>query len=80
MDAPVSGTGQVAWNGELTVMVGGEDSYFKQIEPILDAVSLNAQLIGPVGSGNIAKLINNMVNGWKRGVIYQFQVVKDQVI
>ena len=61
MDAPVSGTGQVAWNGELTVMVGGEESYFKQIEPILDAVSLNAQLMGPVGSGNIAKLINNMV-------------------
>ena len=61
MDAPVSGTGQVAWDGALTVMVGGERPQFKQISPILEAVSSNAQLMGPVGNGNIAKLINNMV-------------------
>ncbi len=61
LDAPVSGTGDVAWNGRLTVMVGGDPAAFERVMPALDAVSANARLMGPVGSGNMAKLVNNMV-------------------
>ncbi len=61
LDAPVSGSGQVAWDGKLTVMAGGGAAAFEQVRPVLDAISTNALLLGPVGSGNMAKLINNMV-------------------
>lgn len=61
LDAPVSGTGEVAWGGRLTVMAGGDAAAFKRTRPALDAVSANARHMGPVGSGNMAKLVNNMV-------------------
>ena len=61
MDAPVSGTGKVAWDGQLTVMVGGNEVKFQRIAALLDSVASNVQFMGPVGTGNIAKLINNMV-------------------
>ncbi len=61
LDAPVSGSGQVAWDGQLTVMAGGDASAFERVRPLLDDISANALLLGPVGSGNMAKLINNMV-------------------
>ncbi len=61
LDAPVSGSGQVAWDGKLTVMAGGDPEAFERVRPLLDAVSANALRLGPVGSGNMAKLINNMV-------------------
>ena len=61
IDAPVSGTGPYAWEGKLTVMVGGDTRAMDYVRPLLDAVSMNAKLMGPVGSGNTAKLINNMV-------------------
>ena len=61
LDAPVSGTGDVAWGGRLTVMVGGDAAAFERTRPALDAVSANARHMGPVGSGNLAKLVNNMV-------------------
>ncbi len=61
LDAPVSGTGDVAWGGRLTVMVGGDVAAFDRAQPALDAVSANARHMGPVGSGNMAKLVNNMV-------------------
>ena len=61
LDAPVSGTGQVAWDGALTVMIGGDAGAMERARPALDAVSANARLMGPVGSGNMAKLVNNMV-------------------
>lgn len=60
LDAPVSGTGQVAWDGALTVMLGGDADAMERARPALDATSANARLMGPVGSGNMAKLVNNM--------------------
>ena len=61
LDAPVSGTGDVAWGGRLTVMAGGDVAAFERTRFALDAVSANARHMGPVGSGNMAKLVNNMV-------------------
>jgi 3-hydroxyisobutyrate dehydrogenase-like beta-hydroxyacid dehydrogenase len=61
LDAPVSGTGKVAWDARLTIMCGGEQAAFDRVQPVLEPVSANRYLVGPVGSGNITKLINNMI-------------------
>lgn len=61
LDAPVSGTGQVAWDGQLTVMAGGDGAALERVRPVLEAVAVNIRHMGPVGTGNMAKLINNMV-------------------
>jgi 3-hydroxyisobutyrate dehydrogenase-like beta-hydroxyacid dehydrogenase len=61
LDAPVSGTGKVAWDGQLTIMVGGDREAFDKVKPALTPVSKAAYLVGPVGSGNTTKLLNNMI-------------------
>ena len=61
LDAPVSGTGQVAVDGKLTIMVGGDADAYERIQPVLAPVSVRSFLMGPVGSGNMTKLINNMI-------------------
>ena len=79
LDAPVSGTGEVAWGGRLTVMVGGDAAAFERTRPALDAVSANARHMGPVGSGNMAKLVNNMVKDINQlGVLETFVLAAKQ--
>jgi len=61
LDAPVSG-GQVgAIEGTLTIMVGGKEEIFKQCKDILAAMGKNIYYCGAIGSGEISKIINNMV-------------------
>jgi 3-hydroxyisobutyrate dehydrogenase-like beta-hydroxyacid dehydrogenase len=71
LDAPVSGTGKVAWNGQLTIMVGGDAEVFEKIKPLLEPVSVGAYLVGPVGSGNITKLMNNMIGDVNQIIIME---------
>ena len=60
MDAPVSG-GQVgAQNGALTIMCGGDRDIFDRTSTILSAYSQTCQLIGDVGSGQLAKMVNQI--------------------
>ena len=60
IDAPVSG-GQVgAIAGKLTMMCGGEISAFEKIQPILHAYALSITLIGKSGSGQLAKMVNQI--------------------
>ena len=61
LDSPVSGTGVVAWEGRLTIMCGGDADAFEQAQPSISAMSAQSFLMGPVGSGNMTKLINNML-------------------
>ena len=61
LDAPVSGTGVVAWEGRLTIMCGGGADTFARAQPSISAMSAQSFLMGPVGSGNMTKLINNML-------------------
>jgi len=63
LDAPVSGGQAGAENGALTVMVGGDDSDFKKAEPIIDCYSKKVTLIGPSGSGQLTKMVNQMCIG-----------------
>ena len=60
LDAPVSG-GQVgAENGQLTVMVGGEQDVFDSARPVIDCYAKAVTRIGPVGSGQLAKMVNQI--------------------
>jgi 3-hydroxyisobutyrate dehydrogenase-like beta-hydroxyacid dehydrogenase len=63
MDAPLSGGPMGAKAGTLTIMCGGEKEVFEKSLPVLEAMGKTIELIGPVGSGSVVKLINNMLVG-----------------
>ncbi|AMO68115.1 2-hydroxy-3-oxopropionate reductase [gamma proteobacterium BDW918] len=60
IDAPVSGGEAGAINGRLTVMAGGDETVFARIEPVLAAYATRYQCLGPVGSGQLAKMVNQI--------------------
>ncbi len=60
LDAPVSGGQAGAEAGRLTVMAGGEASVFAEAQPIMAAYAANMTLIGPAGSGQLAKMVNQI--------------------
>ncbi len=60
LDAPVSGGQAGAENGVLTIMIGGEQAIFDQVKPVIDAYARCAELIGAVGAGQLAKMVNQI--------------------
>ncbi|MEM8626934.1 MAG: NAD(P)-dependent oxidoreductase [Pseudomonadota bacterium] len=60
LDAPVSGGQAGAENGVLTVMVGGEAGTFDQAKPVIDCYARQARLMGPVGAGQLTKMVNQI--------------------
>jgi len=60
LDAPVSGGQAGAENGVLTVMVGGEQASFDKARPVIDAYARMVGLMGPAGSGQLTKMINQI--------------------
>jgi 3-hydroxyisobutyrate dehydrogenase-like beta-hydroxyacid dehydrogenase len=60
LDAPVSGGQAGAENGALTVMVGGEDSDYEAAKPVFESYSKFSKLLGPAGSGQLAKMVNQV--------------------
>ena len=60
LDAPVSGGQAGAESGQLTVMVGGDDETFSRASPVIDCYAKAVTLIGPVGSGQLAKMVNQI--------------------
>lgn len=63
IDAPVSGGEAGAVNGVLTVMCGGEQSDFDEVKPVAAAFARAFTLIGPAGSGQLAKMVNQICIG-----------------
>jgi 2-hydroxy-3-oxopropionate reductase len=61
LDAPVSGGEPKAIDGTLSIMVGGEEEVFKKVEPLFLIMGASALLMGPIGSGNITKLANQIM-------------------
>jgi len=59
LDAPVSGSVKQAQDGQLVIMVGGNETAFEQVKPVLETMGKLAMLIGDNGAGNIAKLSIN---------------------
>ncbi|WP_269519834.1 NAD(P)-dependent oxidoreductase [Alteromonas sp. BMJM2] len=60
LDAPVSGGQAGAENGQLTIMVGGEEASFHRIQPVINSYARHSQLLGKCGSGQLAKMMNQI--------------------
>jgi 3-hydroxyisobutyrate dehydrogenase len=60
LDAPVSGGQAGAENGQLTVMVGGDSEPFARAEPVIMSFARACRLLGPPGSGQLAKMMNQI--------------------
>lgn len=60
LDAPVSGGQAGAENGALTIMVGGDSSAYQRVRPLLDCYARAVNLLGPVGSGQLCKMVNQI--------------------
>jgi len=63
VDAPVSGGIAAAAGGALTFMVGGSDKAFERAQPILEPMAKAVIHAGHLGSGQAAKICNNMILG-----------------
>lgn len=61
VDAPVSGGVARAETGTLTVLVGASVERLDAIRPVLEAIGDDVVLVGPVGAGTVAKLVNNQL-------------------
>ena len=76
VDAPVSGGQAGAENGQLTVMCGSnEQASFDRVNPIIDAYAKRCQLLGKAGSGQLAKMVNQiciagLVQGLSEGIAF----------
>ncbi|MGE6741889.1 NAD(P)-dependent oxidoreductase [Allorhizobium pseudoryzae] len=73
IDAPVSGGQAGAENGVLTVMCGGDEDTFAKAKPVIDAYARMVGLMGPVGAGQLTKMINQiciagLVQGLAEGI------------
>jgi 3-hydroxyisobutyrate dehydrogenase-like beta-hydroxyacid dehydrogenase len=82
LDAPVSGGQAGAENGALTIMVGGQAAVFQRVQPVLDSYSRCVRLLGPAGSGQLAKMVNQVciagiVQGLAEGLQFSEQAGLD---
>ena len=63
LDAPVSGGQSGAEGGTLTVMVGGDEEDFRNAKPVIESYARAVNLIGPAGSGQLTKMVNQICIG-----------------
>ncbi|WP_372613793.1 NAD(P)-dependent oxidoreductase [Halomonas sp.] len=83
LDAPVSGGQQGAENGTLTIMCGGSEADFDKARPMLDHYGKAVTLMGPAGSGQLTKMVNQiciagLVQGLAEGMHFAEQAGLDQ--
>jgi 3-hydroxyisobutyrate dehydrogenase len=63
LDAPVSGGQSGAEGGTLTVMIGGDEEDFRKAKPVIEAYARAINQIGPAGSGQLTKMVNQICIG-----------------
>jgi 3-hydroxyisobutyrate dehydrogenase len=69
LDAPVSGSVKQAEDGQLVIMVGGDEPIFEKVKPIFEHLGKLALLMGGHGAGNTAKLaINTLLGIYAQGL------------
>jgi 3-hydroxyisobutyrate dehydrogenase len=61
VDAPVTGGSEGARKGTLSILVGGEPADVERVRPVLGAMGTTITHFGPVGSGQVAKAVNQVV-------------------
>ena len=70
LDAPLSGGQAGAENGQLTIMVGGDADVFERALPVMESYAKAITLIGPAGSGQLAKMVNQIcIAGLVQGLV-----------
>jgi 3-hydroxyisobutyrate dehydrogenase len=82
VDAPVSGGQAGAENGVLTVMCGGDETVFAKAKPVIDAYARACNLMGAPGSGQLAKMVNQiciagLVQGLSEGLHFAMKANLD---
>lgn len=85
IDAPISGGQAGAENGVLTVMCGGDQEVFDRAAPVIDAFSRACTLIGPAGSGQLCKMVNQitiagLLQGLSEGIAFGQRAGLDMAI
>jgi 3-hydroxyisobutyrate dehydrogenase-like beta-hydroxyacid dehydrogenase len=75
LDAPVTGSSPKAADGTLTIMVGGEPAPVARADPLLRAMGRLIVHAGPLGQGQVVKLINNAVAATNAAVVGQALLV-----
>lgn len=60
LDAPVSGGQAGAEKGALTIMIGGDEATYQRVAPLLDCYAKKHLRLGPVGHGQLAKMVNQI--------------------
>jgi 3-hydroxyisobutyrate dehydrogenase-like beta-hydroxyacid dehydrogenase len=60
LDAPVSGGQSGAEKGALTIMLGGDEATYADVAPLLDCYARKHLLMGPAGSGQLTKMVNQI--------------------
>ncbi|MCL5960786.1 MAG: NAD(P)-dependent oxidoreductase [Chloroflexi bacterium] len=75
LDAPVTGGTTGAAAATLTIMAGGEKEAFELSLPVLEALGKSIFHVGPVGSGSIVKLVNQMLVGVTNGIVAEAMVL-----
>ncbi len=73
LDAPVSGGQAGAENGQLSVMVGGDQAPFDKAKPVIDSYAKMVGLMGDAGAGQLTKMVNQiciagLVQGLSEGI------------
>ena len=68
LDAPVSGGTIGASEASLAIMVGGDQNVYKKVKKILRTMG-NPNLVGPIGSGQVSKLANQIIVGLTIGAV-----------
>ena len=77
-DAPVSGGPEGAKSATLAIMAGGDVDTFKEIQSILNFMG-NSTLVGPAGSGQVAKLCNQIIVGVTIGAVAEAIILCEKV-
>jgi 3-hydroxyisobutyrate dehydrogenase len=77
IDAPVTGSAPKAADGTLTIMAGGEPEDFARAKPLLEAMGELIVHTGPLGDGEMIKLINNAVAAANANTLAQALIVGD---
>ncbi|MCG7400364.1 NAD(P)-dependent oxidoreductase [Caballeronia zhejiangensis] len=71
IDAPVSGGAQGAAAGTIAIMVGATAAQFTRVKPLLEAISANVFHAGDIGTGQVIKLVNNMLSAAQRLLTFE---------
>ncbi|WCK53115.1 NAD(P)-dependent oxidoreductase [Aneurinibacillus sp. Ricciae_BoGa-3] len=78
LDAPISGGPMGAEAGSLTIMCGGDERPYQTALPVFEAMGRKIVLVGPVGSGSVVKLINNMLFGINVAAVSEVMVLAEK--